>query len=73
MDDPRPESNRILSFQQWCRRRGISEATGRRILNSGQGPRVVRISQRRLGIFEADDDANLARNSVEPAAWRRSI
>ena len=60
--------NRILSFREWCARRGISQATGRRILKSGKGPRFVHVSQRRLGIYEADDDENLARNRVDPPA-----
>jgi len=44
------EQFRILSFAQWCALNGISLATGRRILKSGKGPAVIRLSDRRLGI-----------------------
>jgi hypothetical protein len=41
---------RVLSFAQWCALNGISAATGRRILKSGKGPLVIRLSDRRIGI-----------------------
>jgi hypothetical protein len=41
---------RILSFADWCRLNGISQATGRRILKSGKGPVVTQLSDRRIGI-----------------------
>jgi hypothetical protein len=41
---------RVLTFAQWCALNGISPATGRRILASGQGPTVTRLSARRIGI-----------------------
>lgn len=50
-----PEStdlDRISSFSEWCKRAGISEATGRRILASGDGPTVTWLSARRMGIRE---------------------
>jgi predicted DNA-binding transcriptional regulator AlpA len=46
--------DRVDSFREWCRRCGFSEATGRRLLASGRGPRVVRLSERRIGIRERD-------------------
>jgi hypothetical protein len=42
--------NQVLTFADWCRLNAISPSTGRRILKSGQGPTVVKLSQRRLGI-----------------------
>jgi len=41
---------RVLSFADWCALNAISLATGRRILASGQGPIVTRLSARRIGI-----------------------
>jgi len=42
--------HRILSFLDWCWLNNISPATGRRILKSGNGPAVTRLSTRRIGI-----------------------
>jgi predicted DNA-binding transcriptional regulator AlpA len=55
-DDPLVglELQRILSVKQWCALLGISLATGKRILRSGNGPKVVRISAKRIGIRLAD-------------------
>jgi hypothetical protein len=50
----RYDPNRICSFQVWCELAGVSPATGRRILASGQGQRVIQLSARRIGIRYAD-------------------
>ena len=44
--------NRIMTIREWCERTTVSEVTGWRILKSGNGPTVTRISQRRIGIRE---------------------
>jgi hypothetical protein len=44
--------DRVNSFADWCERCGFSEATGRRILASGDGPTVTWLSTRRMGIRE---------------------
>jgi predicted DNA-binding transcriptional regulator AlpA len=49
--------DRVLSFLQWCAINGFSEATGRRILKSGNGPPVLQLSPRRIGIRESDNAA----------------
>lgn len=41
---------RVMSFARWCELNGISPATGRRLLRSGRGPIVTRLSDRRIGI-----------------------
>jgi len=41
---------RVLTFVQWCEKNGLSERTGRRILKSGHGPKITRLSERRFGI-----------------------
>jgi hypothetical protein len=40
----------IMPFAYWCALNGISERTGRRILESGTGPVVTKLSARRIGI-----------------------
>jgi hypothetical protein len=42
--------DRCLTFNEWCALNGIGERTGRRILKSGNGPAVVQLSDRRIGI-----------------------
>ena len=44
------DDDRVLSFRQWCEINGISLATGRRIINAGNGPVVVQLSPRRIGV-----------------------
>jgi hypothetical protein len=40
----------VLKFPEWCVAAGVSERTGRRILASGTGPAVVRLSDNRMGV-----------------------
>jgi len=49
-------SQRILSFKQWCILNSISESTGRRLIRAGR-IRVVKLSERRIGIGEDDNAA----------------
>lgn len=52
LDAPLSESHpdQVLTFPEWCRLNRISERTGRRILAGGTGPKVTRLSERRIGI-----------------------
>ena len=47
--------NRVRSFREWCAINGFSLATGRRILASGKGPKVIQLSERRIGIRDSDN------------------
>jgi predicted DNA-binding transcriptional regulator AlpA len=47
-----PDLDRINSFSEWCKRAGISEATGRRLIDAGEGPKLTWLSARRMGIRE---------------------
>ena len=47
----------ILTFNEWCVLNALSERTGRRILKSGTGPKVVQLSARRLGVTVAANRA----------------
>jgi len=40
----------VLRFNEWCTLAGVSQRTGRRILASGSGPTIVRLSSKRMGI-----------------------
>lgn len=51
---PESDLHRVIPFLAWCERVGISPATGRRLIRRGQGPRITRLSDRRVGIRERD-------------------
>jgi hypothetical protein len=43
----------VLSFREWTAICGFSLRLGRQILDSGEGPPVIRFSERRIGISRA--------------------
>jgi predicted DNA-binding transcriptional regulator AlpA len=49
--------DKVMSFAQWCRVNSFSKPTGRRIIKRGEGPPVIRLSPRRIGIRESDNRA----------------
>ena len=51
-----PDDDMVLPFKEWVKHySGISEATARRICQpGGTGPRLVRLSARRLGVRLGD-------------------
>jgi predicted DNA-binding transcriptional regulator AlpA len=49
------DDSRVIAFRDWCASKNISEPTGRRLIRSGRGPRVVQLSPRRIGITVRDD------------------
>ena len=62
----------VLSFREWCQLNGIGERTGRRILKSGNGPAVVQLSERRIGIRLGDNRIGKPRGCAgECAAEKR--
>jgi predicted DNA-binding transcriptional regulator AlpA len=55
LNEPQPYSRyarRIMSFRAWCELNGFSIPTGRRIIGSGDGPKVTQLGLRRIGIRE---------------------
>jgi hypothetical protein len=42
--------DQVLGFTQWCLLNNISVRTGRRIIDGPDGPAVVKLSDRKLGI-----------------------
>jgi predicted DNA-binding transcriptional regulator AlpA len=47
--------DRVLSLRQWCEVNGFSKATGWRMIKRGEGPPVLQLSPRRIGIRESDN------------------
>jgi hypothetical protein len=47
---PPLNDDQVLTFAEWCRLNTLSPRNGRRILKSGNGPRIVHLSERRIGI-----------------------
>jgi predicted DNA-binding transcriptional regulator AlpA len=43
---------RVLSFNKFCQLSGFSPRTGRRLIESGAGPKITRLSDRRIGVRE---------------------
>jgi hypothetical protein len=46
---------RHYKFKEWCKLKGISQSTGRRLLASGLGPKVTQLSPNRFSIREDHD------------------
>jgi predicted DNA-binding transcriptional regulator AlpA len=67
---PPVDLDRVMPFAVWCTRCGFSEATGRRLLASGKGPRVTRLSERRIGVRERDYLAWLDQRADDPGDGR---
>jgi hypothetical protein len=62
--------DQIISVPMWCKLVGISEATGRTLLRLGQGPEVVRLSNRRVGISgRAHREWLSSRSSTANQSW----
>ena len=53
----RDHRDRVLTFRMWCAVNEFSLATGWRIMKRGEGPRVLQLSPRRIGIRESDNAA----------------
>ncbi|MBM4298301.1 MAG: hypothetical protein FJ143_11235 [Deltaproteobacteria bacterium] len=48
------DADRVLTFREWIEAAKISDATGRRILKGPDGPPVIELSPRRIGIRVSD-------------------
>jgi predicted DNA-binding transcriptional regulator AlpA len=46
--------DRVLSLPQWAKLAGLSERTGRDIIARGDGPKIVQLSENRIGIRVCD-------------------
>jgi predicted DNA-binding transcriptional regulator AlpA len=68
MASPDTDLDRVNSFEEFCSRAGISPATGRRLLDAGEGPTVTWLSARRMGIRERHYREWLDRRTKKKAA-----
>jgi predicted DNA-binding transcriptional regulator AlpA len=46
--------DRVLTLDQFCELNGIGRNTGKRLIATGNGPAIVQLSPRRMGIRESD-------------------
>ena len=46
--------DRVLTLDQWCKINSIGLNTGKRLIATGDGPAIVQLSPRRIGIRESD-------------------
>ncbi|MGY6282640.1 helix-turn-helix transcriptional regulator [Methylorubrum extorquens] len=58
--DVRPQNNNVLPFDTACKIADLSRSTMYRLINAGRGPRVLKLSERRVGVRRDDLDAWLA-------------
>ncbi|MER2279483.1 helix-turn-helix domain-containing protein [Methylobacterium brachiatum] len=56
---PQPYSV-VLSFRSACEAANLSVSTMRRLIKAGRGPRILQLSERRLGIRRSDLEMWLA-------------
>ena len=47
------DDQRVMTLRQWSEVNGFSWDTGRRLIRSGQGPKILQLSPRRIGITVA--------------------
>jgi predicted DNA-binding transcriptional regulator AlpA len=54
---PAHSPDRVLTFTEWCQLNSISRTTGKRLIRAGEGPRIIDLAPRRIGIRESDNAA----------------
>jgi predicted DNA-binding transcriptional regulator AlpA len=47
----------VLTLNQWCQLNGIGRNTGKRLIKTGDGPAIIQLSPRRIGIRLGDNAA----------------
>jgi hypothetical protein len=56
---------RVMSFREWHELNGISKDNARRLIKLGRGPKILQLSDRRIGItVRANRDWQRARERV---------
>jgi predicted DNA-binding transcriptional regulator AlpA len=72
MDQPFDlERNRVLSIRKVSEMLGISQSTLRKNCATGDGPKIIRLSSRRVGVRVKDLDFWLAQQSADAPKARR--
>ena len=51
---PARAPDRVLTLDQWCKLNAISRTTAKRLIANGDGPRIIELAPRRIGIRESD-------------------
>jgi predicted DNA-binding transcriptional regulator AlpA len=49
------EDQRVLSLRQWAALNGFSFMTAKRLIADGQGPQIIQVSRRRVGVRVIDN------------------
>jgi predicted DNA-binding transcriptional regulator AlpA len=49
------EDQRVLSLKEWAKLNGFSLMTGKRLIAAGEGPTVIQLSPRRVGVRMVDN------------------
>lgn len=44
------EDDRVMTFDEWCKLNSFSRKTGERIVAKGNGPKFIKLSERRKGV-----------------------
>jgi predicted DNA-binding transcriptional regulator AlpA len=60
------DRDRVLSLTEWAKLAGISPRTARDVIARGDGPKVVQLSHKRLGIPVCDHREWLAARTRNP-------
>ena len=55
MSSSEQENSRIIPWADWCRLKGFSPDTGRRLGARGEAPPIVQLSARKFGVTVRDD------------------
>jgi predicted DNA-binding transcriptional regulator AlpA len=59
----------VSSIKQFAKRIGRSERHVQRIISEGEGPPVVSLGKRAVGIIDEDGDAWIAARRKTPPGW----
>jgi predicted DNA-binding transcriptional regulator AlpA len=61
--ETRPQNINVIPFKTACETANLSVSTMRRLIQAGRGPRLLKLSTRRIGIRHCDLDRWLAERS----------
>jgi predicted DNA-binding transcriptional regulator AlpA len=62
------DGDRVLTLAQWYTLNGFSRATAQRLIARGKGPRLIQLSERRIGIRLCDHREWQTSRLIDPAA-----
>jgi predicted DNA-binding transcriptional regulator AlpA len=49
--------SKVMSWREWLAKNNLSYSTGWRLRQNGDGPKITKLSERRIGVTEEDDRA----------------